>query len=59
MRFAIGQSAKMNFDPRAIAVVDRFDEDQEPVVLEMLDPVWFGYIERFLKKALLGRRKMR
>ncbi len=44
MRFAIGQSSKMNFDPRAIAVVDRFDEDQEPVVLEMLDPVWFGWV---------------
>lgn len=57
MRFAIGQSAKMNFDPRAIAVVDRFDEDQEPVVLEMLDPVWFGYIERFIKKSALGTKE--
>ncbi|NJB91825.1 hypothetical protein GGR72_000151 [Xanthomonas arboricola] len=54
MRFAIGQSAKMNFDPRAIAVVNRFDEDHEPAVLETLDPVWFGYIERFLQKSALG-----
>lgn len=57
MRFAIGQSAKMNPDPRAIAVVDHFDEDQEPVVLETLDPVWFGYIERFLKKSALGTKE--
>ncbi|NIK07419.1 hypothetical protein FHY11_000885 [Xanthomonas arboricola] len=54
MRFAIGQSANMNFDPRTIAVVDHFDDDREPVVLETLDQPWFGYIERFLQKSALG-----